>query len=159
MTPSKPNRSSSRRCSSAFARRKILAAGRVLDHRPQLLQIERLQQIVERPALHRLDGRLDRAVARDENHLGVGLHLLALGQNFEPAHLRHLEIGDHDFVRADLQQRRPLRPARGDDALEADAPQTIGHRLGMRGIVVDHQHLDRRPGGGSRRFRLGGMVR
>ena len=42
----------------------VLVARRVLDHRPQLLQIERLEQIVERPLLHRLDGRLDRAVAR-----------------------------------------------------------------------------------------------
>ena len=68
----------------------ILAARRVLDHRPQLLQIERLEQIVERPPLHRLDGRLDRAVPGDENHLGIRLQLLALGQHFQPADIRHL---------------------------------------------------------------------
>ena len=46
----------------------VLAAGRVLDHRPQLLQIERLEQIVERPPLHRLDGRLDTRRIRYSTH-------------------------------------------------------------------------------------------
>ena len=132
----------------------ILAAGRVLDHRPQLLQIERLEQIIERPALHRLDGRLDRAVAGDENHLGIRLQFLALGQHFEPADVRHLQVGDHDFERARLEQRDRLLAAAGHGASEADAPQTVGHRLGMRGVVVDHEHLDRRSGaGGGRRLR------
>ena len=78
MTPSKPNFSSSRRFSSALARRRRCVARGLVDDGPQLLEVERLEQVVERPLLHRLDGRLDRAVAGDENHLGVGQQLLGL---------------------------------------------------------------------------------
>ena len=35
------------------------AGGGPLDHRPQLGQVERLEQIVERPLLHGVDGRGD----------------------------------------------------------------------------------------------------
>ena len=33
---------------------------RLADHAPQLLQVERLEQVVEGPLLHRLDGRVGR---------------------------------------------------------------------------------------------------
>ncbi len=55
----------------------MLIARGIVDHRPQLFEIERLQEIIERPLLHRLNRRLDRAMTGDENHLGIGLQIFA----------------------------------------------------------------------------------
>ena len=38
----------------------------------------------------------------------------------------------------------PSATAGGHRALVADAPQAIGHRLGVRRLVVDDEHLNRR---------------
>ena len=73
MTPSKPNFSSSRRFSSTFARRSRALSAAFSAIARSWLDVQRLEQVVERPLLHRLDGRGDRAVAGHEDHLAVGL--------------------------------------------------------------------------------------
>ena len=81
ITPSKPNFSSSRRFSSAFCRRSRRLAEALSVTARKLAQVERLEQVVERPLLHGRDGRGDRAVAGDQDHLGVGQLFLGCGQD------------------------------------------------------------------------------
>ena len=85
ITPSKPNFSSSRRFSSALVRRSRRLRGRLFGDRPQLAEVERLEQVVERPLLHGLDGRGDRAVAGDQDHFGVGQLFLGLARISSPS--------------------------------------------------------------------------
>ena len=126
---------------------------------PQLVHVERLEQVVERPLLHRLDGRGNRAVAGDENHFGVGLVVFGVRQHFEAADVVHHQVGDDDVELFLFELLQAFGAAAGGDAVEADPFQTVGHRQGVRLVVVDDQHRDRptvRLGGsdgGSGRFR------
>ncbi len=119
---------------------------------PQLAQIERLEQIVERPLLHGRHGRGDRAVAGDQDHLGVGQGLLGAGQDLQPVDVVHHQVGDDDVERLLLDQLGPLRAGGGHGAVVADALQAFGDGLGVRGVVVDDQHANV-----ARRGLIGGM--
>ncbi len=82
------------------AARSRSAVGGSLGDGAQLVQIERLEQVVERPLLHRRHGRGDRAVAGDQDHLGVGQLLFGVGQNGEAIDLVHHQVRDHQVERA-----------------------------------------------------------
>ncbi len=129
----------------------VLAPRGVIHHRPQLLEVERFQQIIEGALPHRLDGRFDRAVAGDQNHFGFGQDFFTLRQELQPADIRHFEVRDDDLERVFFEQLHAV-PARVRHGAFVPLPkQTIGDRLGMREIVIDNQHLNRRP-------RLGGTL-
>ena len=72
------------------------AFGRLFGARPKLGDIDRLQEIIERPALHRLDRRGDRAVAGQENDLGVGLLRFGEVENAETVDIVHHQVGNDD---------------------------------------------------------------
>ncbi len=96
MTPSKPNCSSSRRFSSTLVRRSRSAGAGLLRHGPQLVDVQRLEQVVEGALLHGRDGRGNRAVAGDQDHLGVGQDLLGAGQDAQAVDVVHHQVGDDD---------------------------------------------------------------
>ena len=154
MTPSKPNSLIQPAVQLRIGPPQILAAAGILHNRSQLLQVQRLQQIVERSSSHGIDRRLDRAVACHEDDLGIRLQLAALGQHFQPADIRHLQIGDHDLERSRFEQRDRFLAAAGNRAGEPHTSQAVRHRLSVRVVIVDDQHLNRRSSsGGSRGLR------
>jgi hypothetical protein len=63
-----------------------------------LLDLERLQDVVVRPALHGVDRGLDRAEAGHDHGQRVGVDLGDLSQQIEAAHTRHLEVADDQVV-------------------------------------------------------------
>ena len=69
---------------------------RAFDHGEELLDCERLHQIVRSPNLHGLDGCLHRGETRDENHDDFRIGRLRDPENVESPYLRHPQIGDHD---------------------------------------------------------------
>ncbi len=83
---------------------------RLVHDRAQLADIERLGQIGRRAGLHGGDGRLDRAVAGEDDHLGVGQFALGLGQDLQPTDAFHDQVGDDDIERLFLDQPQALAP-------------------------------------------------
>ena len=157
ITPSKPNFSSSRRFSSRLVRFSRELSTALLDARPKLGDVQRLDQIVEGPVPHGLDGRGHRAVAGHEDHLGVGLVGLRPGENAQAVDVVHHQIGDHHVEGRFLDQPRPFAAGGGHAAATADPLETFRHGLGVRLVVVDDQHFGGRIEGldGSIWFRLG----
>ena len=131
MTPSKPNFSSSRRFSSTFVRRSRELSAAFSATGPKLGEVERLEQVVERPLLHRLDGRGDRAVAGHEDHFGVGLVGLRPGEDAQAVDVVHHQIGDDDVEGRLLDQLRPFGAGGGHAAVEAHPLEALGHGLGV----------------------------
>ncbi len=122
-----------------------------------LLDLERLEDVVVGAALHGLDGRLDGAEARhDDGQHGQAL-LGDLLDELEAAHVGHLEIRDHEVVAAAVQLLERL-----DAVLDRvdDVPlhvEEVGEDLADDLLVVDDE--DARALGRARRLRrrvLGG---
>ena len=117
------------------------ALGGLFHARPKLGHVERLQQVVESPAPHRLDGRGDGAVAGHQDHFGVGLLGLGAGQNAQPVDVVHHQVGDDHVEGRAFDQPGPLVARGGHPATIADSLQAFGHGLGMGAVVVDDQHF------------------
>jgi len=90
-----------------------------LDQRPQRLQLQRLEQVVEGPDLHRLDGGVGGAVAGDEDHRDARVELPDALERLQPRLVGELDVEDDD-----------VRPPRGDEC------QPLGGRGGGQ-----HFHL------------------
>src|SRR5277367_2052051 len=57
----------------------------------------RLQQIAARSGILRLANHLPRIVLREDQHFGGGQRLLDLWRGFQPVHLRHGNVHNHDI--------------------------------------------------------------
>ena len=121
---------------------KPLRLRRLVGLGPKLVDIERLGQVGRGAGLHGGDGRLDRAVAGQDHDLGVGQLALGLGQDLQAADAIHDQVGDDDVEDLLLDEPQSFLAAGGDDAVVADALEALGHGLGVRFIVVDHQDAD-----------------
>ena len=121
--------------------------------------------IVERAVPHRFDGRRDRGVGRDHQHLHAEPAALDLADEFQAVHAGHLQVGDDDVDRPLGQpaERFDGAGARGD--VVAGVAQHVGHGFAGRGVVVDHQHAESivvswryASCGGSHRLRRGILI-
>ena len=115
---------------------------RLVGDGPQLVDVQRLDQVIRGPGLHGGDGRLDGAVAGEDHDAGVGQLALGLGQDLHPADPFHDEVGDDDVEDLLLDQAQGLVAAGRDDAFVADPPEALGHGDGVGLLVIDHQDAD-----------------
>ena len=129
---------------------------RLVDDRPKFADVERLGQVGGGAGLHRGDGRLDGAVAGEDDDLGVGQLALGLGQDFKAADVPHDQVADDDVERLLLDQPQPFSAAGGDDAFVADARKAFGHGLGVGFVVVDHEDANLLIHRTARSLQLGG---
>ena len=130
---------------SALAQRRGLAAQRALGDRAahedhELVELERLGQVVIRAVADRLDRRIDRAVRGHHDHLGLGLRGADRVEQREAIELGHAQIGDDDIDVAgghglERGDRRTER-GRGEPLID----EAVGERLGHRELVVDDDH-------------------
>src|SRR5210317_1332450 len=67
----------------------------LLDNDGQLIEVERLVDVVMRSKPHRLDGRFKHAKSRDHNDNDFVIKLLDLLQHLQPIHTRELDIKQH----------------------------------------------------------------
>ena len=111
-----------------------------LEHpAPEFVEVDRLGQIVVGADAHRLDRRLDRAEAGDQDHREVeflGPHPV---QEREPVHARHPQVAHrqaHPRLPLDERQRR-LRVVEHAHA-ETGPFERDRHRLARPGLVIDH---------------------
>jgi hypothetical protein len=109
------------------------------DHLGQPLQVERLDEVVERPLLHRLNGGLRRAVRGDEQDLRLRQHPPQLAQQFQPGPIRQLQVEDDDLRRMLARQFQTFRRRRAGHDLRLvrrkDAAEGVTHAF----FVVDDQ--------------------
>ena len=86
------------------------AFGRPFGARPKLGDVDRLEQIVERPALHCRDRGGDRAVAGHADDFGVGLLRFGEIEDAEPVDVVHYQVGNDDVeggLPDDFRAREP----------------------------------------------------
>ena len=101
--------------------------------------VDRLRQVVEGADLHRLDGRFQRGVPGDEDHLQLGLEGLQLARQIEPGGAEQVLVHERDVdgkPAGDLE--RAFGPARDLDVpvrLEQQPPQNVQHHR----FVVDDE--------------------
>ena len=112
-----------------------------LCHQPlDLIHVEGLLDVIEGPVPHRLDRRVDGGVGGDHDHLGPVAALLELNDELQPAHPRHLQVGDDAIVALLLDDLQGLAGARAAGDAVAGLAEDVGHRLAGLAVVVDDQH-------------------
>ena len=128
-----------------------LVLERAPDDDEQLVDLERLLQVVERPELHRLDRALDRGVRGHHHDLrpvlarsgapapAVGRRADVFANQIEPALLRHHVVDDEDVEGALAEQPLRLTGARRVDHVVPGVPEGPAERLQDLFLVVDEQ--------------------
>src|SRR2546430_15435017 len=133
---------------------------RAFDHGEELLDCERLHQIVRSPNLHGLDGCLHRGEPRDENHDDFRIGRLRDPENVESPYLRHPQIGDHDVETGGPKDFLRQFPGRGLDDLIPPALERRREGLEHGRVVFNDEdtfchHKERRSGAHSPSTRTG----
>jgi hypothetical protein len=122
--------------------RELLLLDAALNHANDLVDLERLQDVVVGAALHRVDRRLDRAEAGHDDGERVRSGRVHLLEQLDAPHPRHLEIADDEVVArvTELVQRRRAVLGRADDV--PLHPEEVGEDVANELLVVDDE--DRR---------------
>ena len=117
-----------------------MAPKQALHAEPEIVQHERLLQVVAGPLAQGLDGHLHRRVARHQDDRGSRVQHAGPLEDLEPADARHDDVGhDHvELLRFDPAQRLRAAPGRGDVVplgLEKRSQSVL-----RRGLVVHHEN-------------------
>ena len=109
-----------------------------VDHRDQVIGLDRLLEIVGRAVAQRLDRAVDRGVRGEQHERHARRDPARAVEQREPGHAAHLEIGEHEVGRGALE--RGDRRLGALDALERKAvPERVAHLLSREPAVVDTQ--------------------
>jgi CheY-like chemotaxis protein len=127
---------------------------RGLHERAQLLEADRLRDVVERAGLERGDGIVGAAEGGDHGHRQVAAHRSDVAHQLQPLPVREAHVGKAQVVAIRLQAR--LGVGHGADALHAEAhlQQRELEQLANVGLVVHNQHARARGASGAT---LGGL--
>jgi hypothetical protein len=117
----------------------LLAVQPALDDVDDLLDLERLEDVVVGAALHRLDRGLDRAEAGHDHGEDVQALLGDLLEQLQPRQPRHLEVGDDQVVRPQPQLVERLLAVLAGRDLVALELQELGEDLADHLLVVDDE--------------------
>jgi hypothetical protein len=112
---------------------------RALDDDRDLVDVEGLGEVVVGAGLHGGDREALRAVRREQDDGQRGVACVDGGDELEPAHARHLEVGEHDLGVVEAGQRFGAG-ARGDHRVPA-IDEHLAEREQDAGLVVDEQDL------------------
>ena len=117
---------------------------RVLDRGPELVEPERLGDVVEGAGPHRVDRRLDRPERGDDHHRHARIARPHLGQQIAALHARHHLIGHDDVDRRVVEMAQRLGAVGGGPHLVARLAQLLLEPGAHLDVVLDHQHRARR---------------
>src|SRR5438093_10265043 len=112
-----------------------------LEHTLEAPEVDRLLDVVRGPELDRLDGVRHRRVGAHEHELDVGIALLQVAEQLEPAHLRHADVGEDHVDRLLVEHLQRGRRAVGHLHVEALLGEEDLEDLPDVGIVLDDQDL------------------
>ncbi len=110
-----------------------------LDDVDDLLDLERLENVVVRAVLHGLDGGFHGAEAGHDHGQDRDAELGDLFDQIEPVHLGHLEVRDDQVVAALLQLLQGLHAVLDGAYHVALQTQKVRQNLADHTLVVDHQ--------------------
>ncbi|MNS70176.1 hypothetical protein D3C72_1035170 [compost metagenome] len=118
----------------------LLAAQRVQDQGAQLVERDRLGDVVERAGLERIDGIVGAAVGGDHGHrraLGRGRQL---PHNLDAQPVAQPHVGQHQAVAALRQPQPRLGQRAGHHHVVTHAAQRDVQQLAQVGLVVDDEY-------------------
>ena len=115
---------------------------RLADHPPQLVQVERLEQVVVGPLLHRLDGRVRRLGHGDEDDRDARVEAADLLVDLQPGLVGESEV-EQDHIRRPLGDATdPLRAGTGHiNPVLRGAEDPVDLRQDQVRVVVHKQQL------------------
>ncbi len=119
----------------------VAALQRLGHHQVHLLHPERLHDVVHRPHLHGLDGRLDRRVPgdHDDRHLrSQGGDLL---EQLHSVHARQHQVEDHQIERLLAHEGRGLLARFGGEDPESGLLKRLAEDLSHPFVIVHDQDL------------------
>ena len=111
------------------------------DDELQLLQVEGLFEVVDRPFLHRLDGTVDRRVGGDDQHRHLGEIAAQAAQDLEAAHIGELNVKDREVGRILLEDGIRLPPRLREETVVPLPPEFERQRLEEGLFVIEDQDL------------------
>jgi hypothetical protein len=114
-----------------------------LDDDLDLLEVERLRDVVARALADRLDRGVGVDRPGDHHHVEVGVVLLDAAQELEAVTSRHLDVGEDEAQRPRAHDLHRLGGARGGAGRKAEGVEPFGEQLAHRQVVVDDEHLPR----------------
>jgi hypothetical protein len=115
-----------------------------------LVEVDRLQDEVAGPLLEALHRDRDVAGAGQHDDRGVGVPGAQVTEELEPAHPRHLQIGDGERCPLAVVHRHRFFPVAGDAAFVAGGAERGAERQADVGFIV---HDEDAPAAGSGRRR------
>ncbi len=115
---------------------------------------ERLGEVVPGAGAERLDAAGDAGVAGHDDHDGVAMVLEGGAEQVDAAHLRHVEVHQHDVELAALDRLERFLAAADDGQVEAVHLEHAGAGLAEGPLVVHHQDPDARLDVGRDRQRI-----
>src|SRR5213594_4002376 len=105
----------------------------------QLVQVQRLDEVVVGPRLQRLDRRLDHRVAGHHDDLERRIVPLDLVEHLQAVHLGHPDVDQRGVEDLMADQPDRLAPARRQGDVVAPAAQRLAQELADIDVVVDDQ--------------------
>jgi hypothetical protein len=110
-----------------------------LDDVDHLVELERLEHVVVRAALHRVDRGLDRAEAGHDHGERARRGLADLVEQRDAAHARHLEVADDHVVVALPELGERARAVLGGADVVALHPEEIREHVADHLLVVNDE--------------------
>ena len=106
-----------------------------------VVDLERLREVVEHALLHRLDRRLHGGVGGEQDHGHGRMELVHLLEERHAVHRRHAQVGDHDVNATRTHDvERGVSIARGLDLVLVRFQQTLEQQENPR-LVIDKKYL------------------
>ena len=96
------------------------------DHAAELLRIERLEQVVVGPLLHRLDGRVGRGRGGDEDDGDAGIDLADALVDLQPRQIGQAHVEQDHVRRFGVQSLQPVAPLRATSDLDPERAEAHG---------------------------------
>ena len=107
----------------------------------ELVENQRLGQVVVRAFLQRLHGRGDRRVAGHHDHFDRLVLLLHFAEQLEATHVRHADVGDERVEELGLEDSQRLGGRGGRRNLVAPLAERFFQQHEDGAFVVDDQDL------------------
>ena len=112
----------------------------VADGGPDVVQAERLQNVIERAGLHGAYGHADVFATGEKQHTRLGMAAGDFVQQRQTVHAGHADVGQHQVERRSGKGLQRLAAVRGDGGFETLHLQVTAKQGSDRSFVIYHQH-------------------
>lgn len=117
---------------------------RLMDRDLHLFQTDRLDHEALRSLHDGFDGERDGGVGGQEHEGKIWIDLLDPAQDFEPVHVRHVEVAEHDVGPLGTDLGEPRLAGRGGADRKAPLREVGFQRYPLLLVVLDVENVDLR---------------